>query len=238
MEDHHPRCGDATKFGPTYFLKFDSTDGKFDLLAEGQTFELPAQSFSIEIVGSMKIKVGGSSDENAEDAVRLFGGFFLRITPDRFEIFVQAEAETPALGLNGKAVGLIILDADFTSPGLPGLAMMLNLELTSARRRTARQGGPDIGAGRHLRTARLGCGVDEHDAARAGVRDSAELPRPAAGRCTDHGHGSTRPRRRSTAASANVPPEFYISANIQGSITLFDAITLTGFISFTAATDV
>jgi hypothetical protein len=36
----------------------------------------------------------------------------------------------------------------------------------------------------------------------------------------------------------NVPPEIYVSANIQGSITLFDAITLTGFISFTAATDV
>ena len=35
-----------------------------------------------------------------------------------------------------------------------------------------------------------------------------------------------------------VPPEFYISANIQGSIKLFDTITLTGFISFTAATDV
>ena len=38
--------------------------------------------------------------------MRLFGGFFLRITPVRFEIFVQAEAELPALGLNGKAVGL------------------------------------------------------------------------------------------------------------------------------------
>ena len=30
-------------------------------------------------------------------------------------------------------------------------------------------------------------------------------------------------------------PEIYISANIQGSITLFDTITLSGFISFTAA---
>jgi hypothetical protein len=74
-------AANATKFGPTYFLEFDTKDNKFDLLAEGQTFELPAQSFSIEIVGSLKIKANGSSDENADDAVRLFGGFFLRITP-------------------------------------------------------------------------------------------------------------------------------------------------------------
>jgi hypothetical protein len=104
----------------------------------------------------MKIKEGGSSDENADDAVRLFGGFFLRITPDRFEIFVQAEAEIPVLGLNGKAVGLIILDADFTTlPGLPGIAMMLNLELTLG----ASPDGPE-GRTRHPRwTASSNCAV-------------------------------------------------------------------------------
>ncbi len=88
---------------------------------KGQTFVLPAQSFSIEIVGSLKIKANGSSDPNAEDAVRLFGGFFLRITPERFEMFIQAEAEIPVLGLNGKAVGLLIIDGNTAGPGLPGI---------------------------------------------------------------------------------------------------------------------
>jgi hypothetical protein len=236
VEDHHPQRRRRTKFGPSYFLKFDSQDGTVDLKAEGQTFELPAESFSIEIVGSMKIKEGGSSDPNADDAVRLFGGFFLRITPERFEIFVQAEAEIPVLGLNGKAVGLIILDAN-TSSGPAGHRD--DAQPGADAGRVAGGQRPDLGAGRHLRTARFGGGHDEHHAARAGVRDPAELPGPAAGRRADHGHvfyaaapeidGSKR---------VNVPPEIYISANIQGSITLFDTITLTGFISFTAATDV
>jgi hypothetical protein len=111
---------DPKKIGPTFFVRATATAGVYELLAEGQTFVLPAQSFSIEIVGSLKIEHGGSSNPSAPDAVRLFGGFFLRITADRFEIFVQAEAKVPALGLNGKAVGLLIIDANTTRPGLPG----------------------------------------------------------------------------------------------------------------------
>jgi hypothetical protein len=34
-------AADATKLGPSYFLKAGATPGKVDLLAEGQTFELP-----------------------------------------------------------------------------------------------------------------------------------------------------------------------------------------------------
>jgi hypothetical protein len=33
-------AADETKFGPSYFLTFDSQDGTLDLKAEGQTFEL------------------------------------------------------------------------------------------------------------------------------------------------------------------------------------------------------
>src|SRR6185503_16277210 len=137
---------DATKLGPTYFLTFDSTDNKLDLLAEGQTFELPAESFSIQIVGSLKIKENGSSDPNADDVVRLFGGFYLRITPQRFEMFVQAEAEIPVLGLNGRAVGLLIIDGSTSSPGLPGLAMLLNLELTLGASPDAAEGSDSTSA--------------------------------------------------------------------------------------------
>jgi hypothetical protein len=83
------------------------------------------------------VKEGGSSNASAANAVELTGAFFLRITPERFEIFAQAEARVVALGLNGSAVGLIIIDARTTVPGappgeqgVPGIAMALNLELS------------------------------------------------------------------------------------------------------------
>jgi hypothetical protein len=227
------------KLGATFFLKYDAADGKLDLLAEGQTFELPAESFSIEIVGSLKIKEDGSSNPNADDAVRLFGGFFLRITPERFEIFVQAEAEIPALGLNGRAVGLLIIDADASSPGLPGIAMLLNLELTLGASPDGPEGGDQPRpwmASSSCAAAWWSCSTppcaSRCSRSRRASSTCCRTTRPPRSRCSP-------PRPRSTAARrVNAAPEFYVSANIQGSIKLFDTITLTGFISFTAASDI
>jgi hypothetical protein len=228
-------AADETKFGPSYFLTLDSQDGTLDLKAEGQTFELAAESFSIEIVGSMKIKVGGSSDPNADDAARLFGGFFLRITPQRFEIFVQAEAELPALGLNGRAVGLIILDADAASPGLPGLAMMLNLELTLG---ASAEGSDQASALDGIFELRGSVVVTMNTTLREQV---FQIPRSFLDLLPDDAPTTVTVYAAAPEINGSkrvdADPEIYISANIQGSITLFDTITLSGFISFTAATD-
>ena len=109
-----------TAGGPVYFLEYNSTSGTVDLSTEAQTFVLPAQSFSIEIVGSLQIKENGSSDKDADNWVELNGGFFLRITPERFEIFVTANANIPILGLAGKATGLLIVDGRLPGPGIRG----------------------------------------------------------------------------------------------------------------------
>jgi hypothetical protein len=228
---------DATKFGPTYFLKFDTTDNKFDLLAEGQTFELAAQSFSIEIVGSLKIKENGSSDENADDAVLLFGGFYLRITPDRFEIFVQAEAEIPVLGLNGEAVGLIIIDGrlpNATLPGLPGLAMMLNLKLSLG---ASNPGDDDTSALDGIFELRGSVVVSMNTTLREQVFEIPQsfldlLPDDAPTTVTVYAaapeiDGSKRDGGRPSSTS---PPTSRAASTVRY------VITLTGFISFTAAT--
>ncbi|HTD67964.1 MAG TPA: hypothetical protein VK846_15675, partial [Candidatus Limnocylindria bacterium] len=65
-----------TKGGPVFFVE-TAGNGKVDLRAEVQTFDLPARSFSIQIVGSLKIKANGSSDPQADDWVVFTGGFFL-----------------------------------------------------------------------------------------------------------------------------------------------------------------
>ncbi|MBK8118783.1 MAG: hypothetical protein IPK39_05835 [Sulfuritalea sp.] len=226
------------KFGPSYFLRAGSTAGTFDLQAEGQTFELPAESFSIQIVGSLKIKKDGSSDEHADDVVRLFGGFYLRITPERFEIFVQAEAEIPVLGLNGKAVGLIIIDGATAPPGLPGIAMMLNLQLTFGASPDGASGSDQASALDGIFELRGSVVVTMNTTLREQV---FQIPRSFLDLLPDDAPSTVTvfaaaPEINGTKR-VNAAPEIYISANIQGSITLFDTITLTGFISFTAATD-
>jgi hypothetical protein len=118
------------KFGASYFVRFDTATDTYKIQSETQTFNLAAESFSVEIVGSLKIKKGGSSDPAAEDVVRLFGGFYLSITPTRFELFVKAEVEIAAFALYGSATGLIIIDGDKTAPGLPGLAMRLEVTVS------------------------------------------------------------------------------------------------------------
>jgi hypothetical protein len=88
----------VTEAGPAYFLSLDIDDGKLDLRSEAQTFELAAESFSIGIAGGVWLYSPGGNDtiDTDDPAVKqgddvllaqLTGGFFLKITPDRFEVF-------------------------------------------------------------------------------------------------------------------------------------------------------
>jgi len=118
----------SSEVPPVFFVEID-TEGNINLRSEAQTFELPAESFSIQILGSLRIKANGSSNPSADDWVVLSGGFFLRITPNRFELFITAYAAIPVLGLSGEATGLAIIDAKLSGPGIPGIALLLHLEL-------------------------------------------------------------------------------------------------------------
>ena len=238
---------DPTKFGPSYFITAGKTAGSYDLRSEAQTFVLAAESFSIEIVGSLKIKVqdtGTVASRNAngfaadgDDYARLFGGFYLRITPTRLEIFVQAQAEVPSLTLNGEAVGLIIIDASTTAPGLPGLAMMISLKLNLGGATSSPSGGDQTSALTGVFELRGSVVIMLNTTLREQV---FEIPQsfltllPADSPSTVTVFAAAPNIDGSKSASG---PNFYISANIQGSIKLYDTITLSGFISFTAAVD-
>lgn len=100
---------------------------------EAQSFELAA-IFSIEIAGSLRIKENGSRNPGADNWVEFSGGFFLRITPDRFELFITGQASMPSLALSGEATGLVILDANDSLPGRKGIAGYLSLELSVGAR--------------------------------------------------------------------------------------------------------
>ena len=238
---------DPAKSGPVYFLQLERSNeagGGLDLnlRSEAQTFVLPAESFSIEIVGSLKIKANGSPDPNAEDWVILTGGFFLRITPQRFEVFVTAFASIPVLGLTGQATGLLIIDASTAGPGIPGVALMLNVELSVGvpppnAPADDRGSVSDIGNGRIFRLTGevlVMLNTTKRDQ-NFRIPDSflPLLPAGAPPTITIFDNAPKLNGERSTEPGAQ--RNIYITANIQGSITLFDAITLSGFIGFTAS---
>jgi hypothetical protein len=224
---------------PVYFVELDS-NGEVNLRSEAQTFDLPAQSFSIQILGSLKIKANGSSDPTAEDWVVFSGGFFLRITPTRFEVFITAYAAIPILGLEGQATGLAIIDAELSGPGIPGLALFLNLELSVGSPGDGGGGGgaSTIGDGSLFRlegevTLMVNTTMREQ------VFEVPEefwpfLPPGAPTTLEIYDNAPNLDGSRATDAGAD--PNIYVTAVIQGSITLFDTITLSGTIGFTAST--
>jgi len=166
---------DSNEIPPVFFVERDA-NGDVNLRAEAQTFELPAQSFAIQILGSLKIKENGSSDPAAPDIVVFSGGFFLRITPERFEIFITAYAAIPVLGLEGQATGLAIIDARLSGPGIPGIALFFDLQLSV--------GGGGEGGGGALPAQTL---LEEPDGIAAPVSwqplpDSVSPPRESSGK--------------------------------------------------------
>jgi hypothetical protein len=227
------------KFGLVYFAEYNSTTDTVDLRSEVQTFELPAQSFSIAIVGSVKIKANGSSDPNADNWVELFGAFYLGITPERFELFVNAEVRINPLGISGSAVGLVIIDASIDGPGIPGIAMFLSVELSVG---APPESGEDSGVADLSGIFQLEGKV--RVALNTTLREQVFtvpdmflplMPEDAPTTITIYDNAPDLDGSRAT--DAGVSPSIYVSASIEGAITLFDTITLTGFIGFTASVD-
>src|SRR5262249_26235414 len=141
-------------------------------------------------------------------------------------------------GLNGHAVGLLIIDGNTSGPGLPGIAMMLNVELTLGASPDGPEGSDSTSAldgifelhGSVVLTLNTTLREQTFQIPQSFI---ALMPADAPTSITVYAaapaiDGSKRD---------NVAPEFYIAANIQGSITLFDQITLSGYLAFTAATD-
>jgi len=87
-----------------------------------RTFTLRPQSFSVELVGQLRVRPPGTTT----DLVRLQGGFFLSIDPAKFQIYATAELSFgvgDAQLTYGQATGLIIVrtGTDGANPGVAGM---------------------------------------------------------------------------------------------------------------------
>src|SRR2546425_1666067 len=95
-----------------------------------RTFVLPALSFSLELVGQLRIRPPGTQT----DLVRMQGGFFLSINRERFELFATAEL---SFGIGdaqitfGAATGLIIIVTGFTPGQNAGVAGFLKVSASA-----------------------------------------------------------------------------------------------------------
>jgi hypothetical protein len=166
------------------------------------------------------------------------GGFFLRITPTRFELFITAYAAIPVLGLEGQATGLAIIDARLSGPGIPGIALFLDLQLSVGGGGAGGGGAPGLGDGSLFRLEGR-VTVMMNTTMREQVFEVPEefwpfMPPGAPTSIEVFDNAPNLDGSRQTAPGAD--PNIYITANIQGSITLFNAITLSGYIGFTAST--
>src|SRR5207249_8976182 len=74
----------------------DTSDDVLNVRSESRTFDLQPQSFALEILGSMQVRLPPQSS-SATTYATLVGGFFIRIQPTRLEVFATARAEIPIL---------------------------------------------------------------------------------------------------------------------------------------------
>ncbi|HXG48652.1 MAG TPA: calcium-binding protein, partial [Methylomirabilota bacterium] len=87
-----------------------------------RTYQLAPKTFAIEIVGGLRVRPPGAES----DLFRMEGGFFLKINPQRFEVFATASLSYgigAAQITYGEATGLLVVVTQPTRPGeIPGVA--------------------------------------------------------------------------------------------------------------------
>ena len=111
-----------TSDGRQFFIeKVTLLDGTAAYMVRGEarTYELAPRSLAIEIVGGLKIVNPDTLDEPEADRETWFsmgGGFYLRITPTRFEFFITADASVDPLGLHGRITGLLVIQSVKSNP--------------------------------------------------------------------------------------------------------------------------
>ncbi|MBN1192791.1 MAG: hypothetical protein JXA36_03745, partial [Coriobacteriia bacterium] len=215
-----------------------SSKNVFLIKGEKRTYELAPYSFQLEVVGGLRIQPEGS-----DPLFELGGGFLIKFSPARMDFFVCAAGEILPLGLSGRVLGLLIIDiddADNVAEGgsehgfnnwWPGVAGLFRLELS----------------------ADPGAGVSDLDGifelkGRVQIMFNTtraeqvfEVPESFLNVLPDSFPTmlriyQSRPALDGISQDVNAPAngEIYVSALIEGTIRLFDTITFSGFLSFTA----
>ena len=208
---------------------------------EERTYDLKPQSFSLAVIGRFVLHNPSDSSTDfttvSKQWVIAYGAFFVQITPDRFEIFATASVNIVPLAIRGHETGLLILDA---RPGRVGIAGLLDISISSGvPDGTGTDGGTLPTGGDIFRfegnvklmfnTTR----VQQDFTVPAAFRDLLPSDAP-----THYLIFASRPTADGVREEATNPDvtnpangSFYITALIEGSITLFNTITMTGFIS-------
>ncbi|HET6548786.1 MAG TPA: calcium-binding protein, partial [Solirubrobacter sp.] len=236
----------TTAIGKTFFIETETllkgdgtTEDVYIVRGEERTYELLPRSLAFEIVGGLKIQ----PDPDEDPWFQMAGGYYLRITPTRFEFFVTAAATT-SLGLSGRAIGLFIIQADrrrddddepLDGNSIPGIAGNFSLEITAGEEP---EGGGGGGVGNIGSLFRFQGKVQvvfnttlEDQTFDVPESFLAVLPEDYP---TQIEVFESAPNLAGTAkADPSDTGGFYVKALIQGSITLFDQITLSGFLAFT-----
>ena len=162
----------------------------------------------------------------------MFGGFYLRITPERFEVFVKSFVSIPVLGLQGDAAGLLIIDGRIGGGGLPGIALMLDVELQFG---ASVEGAEQTSVLDGIFELRGKVTVFLNTTMREQV---FQIPQSFLDLLPEGTPTQITVYAAAPDLNGDPPPAgavgIYVSASIQGSIKLFDVVTLTGFIGFTA----
>ena len=84
---------------------------------EQRVYELPAESFSIEIAGMLKV---APDKDWANPVFEMSGAFYLKISSTRFEVFAMARLKAPSIDFRVK--GLLIMDWAMPPAAWPGIS--------------------------------------------------------------------------------------------------------------------
>ncbi len=194
-----------------------------------KTFTLRPQSFSLELLGQLRVRPPGTST----DLVRLQGGFFLSIDPAKIQIYATAEL---SFGVGdsqltyGQATGLIIVrtGSDGANPGVAGMLTVGS---------SAGIGIPNLGSLFSISgSVTVMFNTTLQDQVFQIPDDFLPLLHP--------GDPTTITIFKSAPGvdgqrNPNAPPggEVYVSATVQAQITIGDVINLNGFIQIQLGVD-
>ncbi|CAB5140735.1 diguanylate cyclase/phosphodiesterase (GGDEF & EAL domains) with PAS/PAC sensor(s), partial [Olavius algarvensis associated proteobacterium Delta 3] len=236
-----------------YFIVKQTVDSRTFLTVHGeaQTVELSPGSITVEVIGPLKIKDPDSmrSDapyfkESDPDWVELTGAFYLNIEPGRFEIFARAYAKIVELSFEGDATGLlVVVNPAANSNDNAGIAALLKLEISTDAVSDDDRPDDDRGALSNIGGVFSFKGSVQVMFNTTKQRQTFKIPKSfleflPKGDPTEITIFESLPNEKGDAPKNSNSSSIYISARIMGSITLFDKITLSGFVGIDAETGI
>ena len=215
---------------------------------EARTFQLQPQSFSLAVAGRLAIDDPTNPTDNfnvrADNWLIAYGLFYIQITATNFTVFATASGDIVPLDISGHETGLFIVDFGTGAIGSPrGIAGFFDVQIDVGVQPTdgTHPGGLSAIADvfqfeGHIELMFNTTKVERVFSVPTVFRDL--LPDTAP---TSYTIFASKPNVNGTAEEVHNPDPtdphnggYYILALIEGSITLYSTLTLTGFLSIGA----